>query len=481
MLLYSYLSSCDQKKINLDALVPDFIKYLYENTALSTYGLEYLDEIKERIRILLQELFQISENTVNEDVFHHTLEKLNYVYEYEPVKFLRPVLVNPDKESEDKIMKDKSNNQKNEKTAESPAKEGKPPSSTASLEDDKGKESMMAYLEYALSEQVLALEEEEILHTGYRPSVYLLPKIIRVTEKNSYTFAFILQRSYYVALECCSYENRKGLLLFSSYNRTFFFYDFEVLGSTMLHFHLSDTEINFYTTHYIQLCALFGDKWRDCYQIWDLSALFCLHFGVFSPEAGEITRKTLNEQCEENTDEYEYSMIRYSEIFSILYKEVKDKNLLPLYYRIETIQRILGRSYDLSWISPALNPSFKECGLFSYSFQFKKNPAIRVLGMLYCIDFLSEVKEVEPAANAFHFDALLLLKELPHSLYRKIYVLHIDTKRILFFSLGKKESGRYFYDIYIRLLQRHYFSCYSKPLCTKSVVIDYTGNKAVLL
>lgn len=512
-LLYAFLSGADSQSFTLEELAQAFSLYLYQQVPeLTAFQTDGVQQIKTQVRILLSSIYNIPTYSINDDVFQDSLTKLSYCYEYEPISFIQAVVSNPTSETsvpnnssidataerklgkkEQKKVQDTSEKKKQESNKEETAIEPilltlpMLPSVSPSLLPDEADSSqeLEKELEQSLANQVLAFESSPFPSQTTKENAIdstFFARIHRVTRKNIYLFTHSMQRSYNISIEPFCYEKRDGLLFYTSYDKTFFFLEPTLFSKQLLQFLLTDQEISYFTTHYIEVMSQLTSYQLEHFPLQEICVLFCLteSFNGSSPIViSEQLFTDITDVPKPNTY-FEY-MPYYRMIFETLYMATEEKELLTSYYQILTLYRILSKHYNLSILSKNLTHSFTEIGFLNYKFHYQFHYPIHMPGILYRITIPDLDMNTSIQPGSFLMTILLLLEQQHYHFRIKVKLLTLEEHSICCFFLGTKQASSYWYDSYLSALQNSYEQQFHKPLKSETLCIEYLSACAVHL
>ena len=295
-------------------------------------------------------------------------------------------------------------------------------------------------------------------------------KIVTVTQKNIHLFLNVFTKSYFISVEPAARNGYIGLLFYCEYNKHFYFCDIELCGGKMLSKYFLSNDPRILSFHPMQVMAILSLYDGSAGELIGLDVLYgllyekkCSSYSILS----DVLDKPLSE-C----STCQLSMPLYSQLFSILDVNAKGKDDIYDHYR-KTLRlyNVLAKSLYLTRYSPDLSIGFTETTFLHYNFNFSWDKLWKKQGTIYRIEIPNLDCEKGFYPGTFVADICLIFYDIHHSYKEKTRILSITDKAIYIFYQGDRNEAQRFYDILMMALQRvfkQHFNTFleSKTYCT---------------
>ena len=311
----------------------------------------------------------------------------------------------------------------------------------------------------------------------YAPDRYIinqdfLSNITIFDTESSTSFMSDMIHSYFIGLEVATVNNKKGILIYCSYNWKHYFYDIELVGIEPLNFHFTDTGKTFISFHTYEVIG-YINKFGICNpMIHDLQLMYCIINDAKNIPLFQILNETTFRFNKIGQDFYHFAMRFYKDIFEKLYSQLQlNDSFLLSYNRTLRLYNVLSKTYDLSDICETDIPGIKLKYYNNFEFAFNWSQRFIKEGIAYRIILPDNCLSTHIDSDSIIMDICLLLKNMPRSHRIRSRILSISKDELTVFYEGSEAESRRFYDILINGIRIAYSRRYSDILTTQTYSI----------
>lgn len=299
-------------------------------------------------------------------------------------------------------------------------------------------------------------------------------RIVTVTAKNTFQFMLEFERSYFICIEPAKRFKHGGLLLYTSYRKTFYFCDIELCGGEMLAEYLSSPNakiLSFHPMQVLHIIQLFGGRRID--SIIGLDVLYGFYRKSVSFTLESVIEDLLGSSIPD-VDLCRTAMPLYPELFNILDSHASTTDEFHFKYRrTMRLYSVLSRSLGLYNYSHQLNQAFVETSFLHYKFLFNWQVEWRKKGVIYRISIPGIDMNTGFTPDSLLIELCLIFDTLHHSYIENSRIISISSEALYLFFEGDIKESRHFYDILIMALQRVYTNYTNKELRSNTYCVIY--------
>lgn len=259
-------------------------------------------------------------------------------------------------------------------------------------------------------------------------------------------------KSKYISVEAVMLAERKGLLLYTSQSKRFYYFDLEYSIHGYLYPLLSDAKrVEFLSMNPVPAISMFHKLGFESIRINGLSTLYYLSENAVPDLKNEFKMNT----CGDPFDILYYMMPLYTEKYEYLKGKMENDSVRETYDNLIKMNTVLGLNYDQTDILMNHERSYIGYSSYEYSFRQIDDLQFKKRGIMYTI----EIPKLNMNDSKTFFEDVCI--KLYYSLFqciRNVYLLNISSNSITFYSV---QDGDIFFDILINIIRKKYLSLYN--------------------
>lgn len=293
--------------------------------------------------------------------------------------------------------------------------------------------------------------------------MYLYEDILHTFTENAY-------KSEFISIEPCSMNQWSGLILYISYNRSYYFFDISVLTPELLCNIFKNFEGVALTFHPNIVYSMLNYYQTEASILDNLDVLAELHGCDSSSEHAILA--SIKESFTPNNDILACILPLYKKFYDNWVSNMP-LSMAAVYEKEQKISLVMAKNLDLSSLSPALSPAYKTKGLSQYEFKFDMSQIFTQPGILIGITITNSCYTKSVLPCPFTSEIIYQLSLLHNTYISNTSILNIKNDSLFLYYTGSLSEARRFYDSYLALLQKSFMDTYKEPLQTTASCIGY--------
>lgn len=304
---------------------------------------------------------------------------------------------------------------------------------------------------------------KKMIHNDYfqLPFEELDIDVYIVTIGRYFDFQRHIYTSDFVAVECARRFDNKGLLVYLSDQKQFYFYDLEIFGGKAFCQLIDTPDTHVITMDSIAICSLLTTYGAEHPNIHGIDAILGISgipvkdaFSMISPGTNAV-----------------HKMAYYGDVFSAVSQNMDEQQGIEYSHTMQ-ILNVLAKSYDLSRLCEDLSPAFTINDFMQYTFHYSLTSAWKEEGTLFRIT-IPELDASNLSATTIAGKICLLFDKLHYSHRINTYLVGFQGNSVILFFLGDIANAMLFYDSFMELLQTLYSEHTGSLMQSSTYCIEY--------